>query len=324
MAPVLSKPISPHSSGSSSSSFHHEEIPPSNKVRHLDPVHYQAEQSWVRSQVLRLKEDGMDLVQHGNTRRKILNLVRVRNEYPEIPPLQLEDVLRINFVKYSKDGHRLFLNQDPNIFPDSGDLDVLHLIFLVMPNPNRDDALFKAVCDAFDYCEDTYRDVYDRHVSCIDLSVDSDGEDDCQDGDDDSSLQIEFKPESDTDDDDCDDDCDGLDNTSEITDPHEQNSPGQMLTQATTGTPFTDSSGDITDPEIDSKEGSNKRKRHFTDMLSQVAASFLCDSDSSVNSQEAVQELVDDTPDVPVKRPKDDSSCQNLVLHLAQSFDYSE
>ncbi|CAB9531287.1 unknown protein [Seminavis robusta] len=176
-------------------------------------------------------------------------------------------------IKYGWNGHRLFLNPDEEAYPDHEDLMNFKILKLAMPHPSRDPEMFSEVCKAFNYDEDTYRVVFDKHLATFNIVTDIE-----------NPLGLPYS-----------------------TDEEEEHTPAaameelqqRNLNKETDFTSAEDSEEDFnSEDDIDSpspakkpaaKKAAVKRSGQY-DFLSQVEDDFDCDS--SFDSRVAVQQLV--------------------------------
>eukprot|EP00797_Seminavis_robusta_P030356 Sro631_g178540.2 (184) ;mRNA; r:38735-39286 len=158
------------------------------------------------------------------------------------------------------------LNPDINAYPDAEDYINLPIFKLCLPHPNKHPELLKIVCETFDYDEEAYREVFDRHLATLNLTVD-------------------FDPI----------DAAGMDRTvQELLRSGPHSSP--TSTRSESGGDATRSAGseDSDSEEIDSpspcKPAAKRSRTLDTSFLSQVASDF--DDQSSVNSRDVVEEML--------------------------------
>ncbi|CAB9508172.1 hypothetical protein SEMRO_336_G120330.1 [Seminavis robusta] len=288
-----SKTISPVASANDGSVEILVDVPysPPNKIRHRDVIHYNAEKTFVKHTIRDLIAAGFDLVGHANNQVKIVNMQRKWNKYPPLKLLTLEDIEGLWWIKYGKDGYRICLNPDINAHPDLEDLNHFTLMKLVLPHPKNHHALTRILCDAFDWNIDVYREVYDRHLACLNLTVDDDGSIAESDDDDESAPSVKVHIEG----------LSCLKNDSDFDTDEDE---------AATKKEDEEKEDEIV--ELDDKDDSEliksptpAGKRRYTDCLSQVACQF----DYSVCSKDAVKDILLETP-LRKKKSKADPSAR--------------
>ncbi|CAB9523632.1 hypothetical protein SEMRO_1439_G272770.1 [Seminavis robusta] len=171
----LSQPISEATDSSPDSSSRATASPgpdirsTTNKIHHADPIQFQAEELWINYKLKELKSIGCCLLEHANRKKKIVDFLRRAEGIGNLSEITWQDLLGTMLIKYGLNGHRLFLNPDEEAYPDHEDLMNFKILKLAMPHPNRDPEMFSEVCKAFDYDEDTYRVVYDKHLATFNI-----------------------------------------------------------------------------------------------------------------------------------------------------------
>ncbi|CAB9523734.1 unknown protein [Seminavis robusta] len=224
-----------------------------------------------------MKKTGFDLIAHAQNKKKCVDIYRSHQNLPPLEPISLNDLLGTKLIKYAWNGKRLMLNPDPNAFPDREDLENFKILKLALPHPQRDPELLDVVCKAFDYDEDTYRVVYDKHLACFSLITECENpwayDDECE--------ERESEPD------------DGIANAMEAL---KEKWAKETALEAAADDSVT--YGDTTDSgEIDSPSPAKAKasaKAPLLDCLSQVAACF--ERSSSFDSHAAVEELMASPP----------------------------